>query len=406
MALLGKQCWGGAEETQPYDNDCTLLYAAASPLQPNVGGSVKEAVVPDVVTKEQHQHSISTEQPSEDVHMTSQASDPKDVPMDVEEPPKPDTLSSPPVLEGCLDKNFKCPVVILEHDVRVIMSTGFTKEDAEEALVKARGHLPNALGALIRERYDLKPTTKAAMTKPAAATTAAAAEAKVEPRSPLPTEIIEPVAPVSRQEQQKLRDELKGQEEEEQEMDDDANDEDEKPKKPRAKAKAKAKAKARGKAKPGRKAKAKAQPKAKARGRPRKSPSAGTEEQEQEPGKDVKSPTTSKNPGKQSGPKRKRKDDTAPAAPVPKSSKGNPKKKTAEKSVKEKSTFARRFLPKTEPQRSVGVAASKVYEGIKHKLKAPSKLEDWCYDYKPCCTFRKTTKKIFLKFKCQNYLWP
>jgi hypothetical protein len=28
------------------------------------------------------------------------------------------------VLPGCLDKNFKCPVVMLEHDVRVIMATG------------------------------------------------------------------------------------------------------------------------------------------------------------------------------------------------------------------------------------------------------------------------------------------
>ena len=383
MALLGKQCWGSAEETQPYDNDGTLLYAAASPLQPNVGERVEQAeVVCDAVTKEQHEQSITTEQPSDDVHMASPPSDPKDVPMEVVEPPKSDTLASPPVLKGCLAKNFKCPVVILEHDVRVIMGTGFTKEVAEEALVKARGDLPSALGALIRERYDLKPHAKAAMTKPAAAAAAAA-----EPRSPLPTEIVDKVEPVSRQEQQKLRDELRGTQDEEPEEDEEANCEDEKPKrKPRAKAKAKAKAQ--GKAKPGRKPKAKAQPKAKGRGRPKKSPSAGT--QEQEPGKDAKSPTTSKHSGKQSEPKRKRKGDAAPAAPVPKSSKRGRTKKGAEQSVKEKSTFAKRFLPKTEPQRSVWVAASKAYEGIKHKLKAPSQLEDWCYYRKPCSTLMES----------------
>ena len=55
-----------------------------------------------------------------------------------------------PVLPGCLERNFKCPVSILQQDVDTFALMGYTTQAAEEALVKSRGELDGAVEALLR----------------------------------------------------------------------------------------------------------------------------------------------------------------------------------------------------------------------------------------------------------------
>lgn len=129
VALLGKKCWGSAEETQPYDHDATLRYvpAEASPCSTHGGEAVHVAYPPSPPVPKVPQEEDTRNKSQEHDDRTTETPfptepDPKDAMDDLQgkqlEPP------TPPVLPGCLDKNFKCPVVMLEHDVRVIMATG------------------------------------------------------------------------------------------------------------------------------------------------------------------------------------------------------------------------------------------------------------------------------------------
>ena len=384
VALLGKKCWGSAEETQPYDHDATLRYvpAEASPCRTHGGEAVHVAYPPSPPVPKVPQEEDTRNKSQEHDDRTTETPfptepDPKDAMDDLQgkqlEPP------TPPVLPGCLDKNFKCPVVMLEHDVRVIMATGFTKEMAEEALVKARGSLPEAMGLLIRARYGIpkphKPDTKELQNRPeqkVETTMEPKAEPKVEakgePTSPSPMDIVAAASPVTRRDQREFREQLKavGSEEEGEEGDD---DEEEKPtRKTRVKSKAKAQAKAKAKAKAKGKTKKKADDNG-VRGKGAK-------------GKGANSSKEPKGPSKKPATKSKGKDHKEPDS-SPKTRKLNNGKKTpvepkvsADTGKREKATFAGRYIPKTQPLRSVWVAARKAFVGIKGELKAASKKED------------------------------
>ena len=220
------RCWArsvgaAAEETQPYDHDATLRYvpAEASPCSTHGGEAVHVAYPPSPPVPKVPQEEDTRNKSQEHDDRTTETPfptepEPKDAMDDLQgkqlEPP------TPPVLPGCLDKNFKCPVVMLEHDVRVMMATGFTKEMAEEALVKARGSLPEAMGLLIRARYGIpkppKPDTKELQNRPEQKVETTMepkaehkVEAKGEPTSPSPMDIVAAASPVTRRDQREFR---------------------------------------------------------------------------------------------------------------------------------------------------------------------------------------------------------
>ena len=385
VALLGKKCWGSAEETQPYDHDATLRYvpAEASPPEPHAGEAVDDVVYPPsppVPKVPQEEDTRKRSQQNDDSTLETPfptEPDPKDSMDDPQgKQPEPPT---PPVLPGCLDKNFKCPVVILEHDVRVIMATGFTKEMAEQALVKAKGSLPEAMGLLIRSRYGIptlpKADTKELQNKPDPKVEPTMepkveheVEAKGEPTSPSPMDIVGEASPVTRQRQREFREQMKAAGAEEESEEGDAEEEEKQTRRTRGKGKAKAKAKGKGKAAKTKKGKADNGVRGKGAGKGKR--------------KGANSSKAPKNSPKKSASKSKGKDDKEPES-GPKTRKLNNGKKTpvepkvsADTGKREKATFAGRYLPKTEPLRSVWVAARKAFENIKGELKTASRKED------------------------------
>ena len=275
----------------------------------------------------------------------------------IQEPLQAEEIPKSPVLPGCLDKNFKCPVVIMEQHVQAITECGFSKEVAEEALVKHRGSLPQALGSLVRSRYGPPPPSN--LGGPNASQPPASPKAS----SPSPSDLVGDVAAVSRREQQKLRDDMKGENDDEEDEGEGNEDEEEKPKTTRKRpaAKAKPKAKAKGKAR--------AKAKAKSKSTKGKKTTNKSEDDAKKPGNKAKEPASDK----------------------AKVSKRGRKAKEVDTDNGEKATFARRYIPKSEPLRSLWQAARKVWEDIKGEMKCPSKQED----KSPSHYFRKSFKNVF-----------
>ena len=253
VALLGLNCWGGPskpnDETQQFESTQAFEIIRERLNEKDASGEMKHIVgpVPQLVRKEPLQsQSIDdaevepVKEPCEELEPIEEVRDPND-----------DSVHSLPVLPGCLDKNFKCPVSILQHDVDTIVSMGYTTEDAETALVNSRGKLDDAVESLLRPNHQRDVEVPS----------------RPDPASPSAADLVLGVEAVSRTEQQDLKDGIKGNESDNEEEEDEAagkkGRKNGKGNKGRGKAKAKAMKKGTGKGKGKGQAKAKAKAKSK-----------------------------------------------------------------------------------------------------------------------------------------------
>ncbi len=258
VALLGQKCWGGpssdAEETQAFEATQTFekiretvkelsearqtekhYKAELDEFELMVQNARADAPPSQVVEidplEPQSNHKGDTNH-GEDLHDTVAE------PLDEEK----NATYYLPVLPGCLDKNFKCPVSILQQDVDTLVSMGYTTEAAAEALVKSRGELDGAVEALLRSpnQRDENVEVSSPVVK--------------SPTSPSAADLVNGVEAISRAEQQELKDEMKGNENDNEEDEEEEANHRETKKRPKAKAKgnaktSKPKAKAKSKAK-------------------------------------------------------------------------------------------------------------------------------------------------------------
>ena len=386
VALLGLNCWGGPskpnDETQQFESTQAFEIIRERLNEKDASGEMKDIVgpVPQLVRKEPLQsQSIESiddaevepvKEPCEELEPIEEVRDPND-----------DSVHSLPVLPGCLDKNFKCPVSILQHDVDTIVSMGYTTEDAETALVNSRGKLDDAVESLVRPNHQRDVEVPS----------------RPDPASPSAADLVLGVEAVSRTEQQDLKDGIKGNESDNEEEEDEAagkkGRKNGKGNKGRGKAKAKAMKKGTGKGKGKGQAKAKAKAKSKNvkaknadQTATRSTRKRKTEQEKDATGTKVArgrtasdKPTTVKKarveklddePEKEKVQgKRKVQDDASVGTKKPRKSTG---KKNGQGTV----TFARRYIPKSEPLRTVWQCARKAYEEIKGNFKSPSTLED------------------------------
>ena len=300
-------------------------------------------------------------------------------------------LAGPPVLAGCLDKNFKCPQVVLVDDINTLVAMGLTEQQAEDALAYARGRLSHAINSYLEKGV---PSPK--VSSPCA-------------RSPTASELMADAEPVSRAEQAEARQEIQNKCDDAEEGE--HEEDDEKPvikKKPRGKAKAKAKAKAKGRAK----AKSK--------------PSGGSAKEKPAPKKRGRKPKESEEkttPGnndeaKESKSKKAKVEDAGDTKKAPRTRKAKAEESTENQGGKkkqqkvietptenEKKCFAKRYIPKSEPLRSLWIAARSSFEGIKDKFTSSSKLEDWEY-HKESCQFQSILfKNMFTTLKCNSLIF-
>ena len=261
MALLGLNCWGGPsnpnDETQQFESTQAAFEIIRERLnEKDARGEMKDFVgpVPQLVRKEplQSQPSELPADPVDDAEVEPLKEPCEELdPIEEVRDPNDDSVHSLPVLPGCLDKNFKCPVSILQHDVDRIVSMGYTTEDAETALVNSRGKLDDAVESLLRPNHQKDVEVSS----------------RPDPASPSAADLVRGVEAVSRTQQQELKDGIKGNESENEEEEDEAagrrGRKNGKGNKARSKAKAKAMKKGTGKGKGKGQAKAKAKAKSK-----------------------------------------------------------------------------------------------------------------------------------------------
>lgn len=394
VALLGQKCWGGPsgpnDETQQFEatQACEMIRER---LNAEVAGREKNQndltePVPQLVRQEPLQSQLS-ELPSDligdsKVEPMNETGEEVVEPIEevVKDPNHDESLRSPPVLPGCLDRNFKCPVSILQHDVDTIVSMGYPTEEAETALVNSRGKLDDAVESLLRSNHQR------------------VAESSSGPPSPSAAELVSRAEPISRAQQQDAKVEIQGngtdsEEDEEEEGQTKQNRKRRNKAKAKVTQKGKGRGRGRGKGKGQAKAKAKAKSKTKEKAtkeepvkqeKTDKNRKRKTEEKTHATGTKVvrgqkasDKPTTVKKarvgkldqePEKENVPRRRKvKDDVSLDAKKSRKSTG-----TKNDTV----TFARRYLPKLEPLRTVWQCARKAYGEIKGNFKAPSKYED------------------------------
>ena len=396
VALLGKKCWAAPnDETQPYEAtqafaDFTATVRETSMFRETVqileGQVVRDQEVMGVscqqaVKEERHEKIQEKDEVlKEERHEVKQENNDKEhlenkSPMEVvedesiaEEVLEEKTLRSPPVLPGTLERNFKCPVPVLVQDVQAIMAMGFSEEMAGDALVASRGKLDAAVESLLRSSSQQEGNEGyiANMTG-----------------SPSAFDLVSQASAVSRKEQMELREEIKGKEVEEDEDEEEGDNKTKPKRKPRGRAKAKAKAKAKGK-------KGKATAKAKAKSKKTiegKSNGSKAEKAKVAKGKKAEK-DIAETPEQTSGRKTRKntrngkkdlEEDVVPKA-------GSRKRKAEAKKGEDEDlptesgpkTFARRYIPKCEPLRSVWLAARNAFDNLKQKKTViPSKLQDW-----------------------------
>ena len=406
MALLGKKCWVGPnDDTQPYEaaqaalafqefsatvRETSILRHTAQNLETLDGENQGQEVKMEKLEIEEKGENTASPIPADVSKEAPKSPNIQDEEIKAEDEEQEedqnnrDVLVAPPLLPGCLDKNFKCPVTILVHDIEVIMAMGFTEEDATDALVAGRGKLGDAVERLVRSTsHKESELDDGKMTA-----------------SPSALDLVSVAPAVTRMEQLELRKELKGNEDEEE------NEEEEPPKKrkPGAKSKAKAKAKAKtAKTKRGKATKPQAKAKAKAKAKGKKVPKSegGNEKLKETNANGKKKEDTCTTPEQTSRRKTRNKRNPVTEECDTKNKKARSTKKDKEvvdepkpgrirkrKHIEDEDetpgvdetgpkTFARRYIPKSEPLRSVWLASRTAFSSIKEKLVAPSKFEDW-----------------------------